>query len=469
MKSICCIHFLFLYLSFWTDLFAKSPKADGWLAFGDIRGNFESCGCDPATDLGGVSRLARFLHQEKSENKNILIFDLGNNLSPSGENPLKDEYLERAIEQLPVDATLLNYIEAKNPWSELRQRSFVLSNQQSRKKPSVYPVSDYLKKKGYIIFAYLWHPDLSSELDSWRNGVPEIVMQHRKSEKDMESLLLFSGPEDHLETLVRSRLFDVIICSDSQSDLSQSGNREGINSENFDRFIDGSPVHIVPQRGTGVLRGGALRKKKADDFQGLISAAEMTSSGTSQKWPPLSVLKTNVTFPELLQDFPVTWLDQKWKGSSPLTDLMISYRKAVTMQFKKRSDTRQKELTHSPYGGAISCQSCHQREWNIWSGSRHAHALNTLKQRERSEDPDCVRCHVLGWAEPGGYVSWMKTPDFAGVQCENCHGAAKKHSQNPLNNKPFVSKPSADVCTGCHHSPHTGKFSFSHYWNKIRH
>ncbi|MFN3075726.1 MAG: hypothetical protein ABT940_02370, partial [Alphaproteobacteria bacterium] len=40
---------------------AAALDDDGWLAFGDLRGYIEPCGCDPSTDLGGLRRLAVLL------------------------------------------------------------------------------------------------------------------------------------------------------------------------------------------------------------------------------------------------------------------------------------------------------------------------------------------------------------------------------------------------------------------------
>ena len=56
-------------------------KEMSWLAYGDLRGHIESCGCDPKTDLGGLARLSLFLQRERSQFSDIIVFDLGNNFS----------------------------------------------------------------------------------------------------------------------------------------------------------------------------------------------------------------------------------------------------------------------------------------------------------------------------------------------------------------------------------------------------
>ena len=60
-----------------------------------------------------------------------------------------------------------------------------------------------------------------------------------------------------------------------------------------------------------------------------------------------------------------------------------------------------------------------------------------------------------------GFVSQSKTPQLAGVQCENCHGPAANHAANP--DDPTVIprvELAATVCGGCHsagsrHAPPT--------------
>lgn len=120
----------------------------------------------------------------------------------------------------------------------------------------------------------------------------------------------------------------------------------------------------------------------------------------------------------------------------------------------------------SPYIGVETCAACHQKEHEIWAGSRHAHAMATLEKKNEQFDNECVRCHVVGFQQ-GGFQSLYTTPQFANVQCEECHGPGKQHSENPGKGYGFVTTPVG--CMKCHKQPEDPDFDFAVYWPKIKH
>ena len=101
------------------------------------------------------------------------------------------------------------------------------------------------------------------------------------------------------------------------------------------------------------------------------------------------------------------------------------------------------------------------------SNTAHAGALGTLQQIGMGTNPNCLPCHTVGFGLPTGYTNQTKTPDLAGVQCENCHGAAANHAANPQD---FTVKPrvelAAEVCGGCHTDSHHPTFD---EWKGTRH
>lgn len=105
--------------------------------------------------------------------------------------------------------------------------------------------------------------------------------------------------------------------------------------------------------------------------------------------------------------------------------------------------------------GAATCQTCHGDTHGDWSETAHATALDSLKAIGQGENAACLPCHTVGYGLTDGFVDETATPALAGVQCENCHGAAGEHARNPgdLALRPSISLSSAQ-CGACHTDAH---------------
>ncbi|HEC15679.1 MAG TPA: cytochrome C554 [Sedimenticola sp.] len=94
------------------------------------------------------------------------------------------------------------------------------------------------------------------------------------------------------------------------------------------------------------------------------------------------------------------------------------------------------------YVGSKKCGGCHKSEQLAWQVSIHAKAFDLLKPGKRKKakkraelDPEkdytadkkCVKCHVTGYGEKGGYKDIKSTPNMLGVGCESCHGPGSKY------------------------------------------
>lgn len=147
------------------------------------------------------------------------------------------------------------------------------------------------------------------------------------------------------------------------------------------------------------------------------------------------------------------------------------YSDALAQRYRARIAERKTMLSEpSDYAGADSCQACHQAVYQQWQGSEHAGALDKLAAVGKNFDPGCVACHSVAFNQRGGFIDMSLTPQLAGVQCENCHGAAAAHVQSAGQTKLAVLKPdSVAVCTGCHNRNHSSAFSFPDYWSRIAH
>ncbi|MCB0825118.1 MAG: hypothetical protein KDC26_02925 [Armatimonadetes bacterium] len=123
--------------------------------------------------------------------------------------------------------------------------------------------------------------------------------------------------------------------------------------------------------------------------------------------------------------------------------------------------------SHDAFAGSKACQSCHQREYDIWAHSKHAEALKTLEKDGHDFDPDCVSCHVVGLDSTKGFKSRDLTPLLTDVGCESCHGPATEHVMKPK--KHPLPKAGEKSCSSCHNLEHSPTFDFVDYWRKIKH
>lgn len=116
---------------------------------------------------------------------------------------------------------------------------------------------------------------------------------------------------------------------------------------------------------------------------------------------------------------------------------------------------------------ARGCAECHPKQAAVWKDSPHAHAWETLVKAHDERDPECVRCHSVGFRAPGGFATVDRAVrpapgpagvslDFRDVQCEACHGARGRH---PDEKGIGTRVPGAETCTRCHDPEHDPSFT----------
>ncbi|MCG3136766.1 MAG: hypothetical protein HJJLKODD_00602 [Phycisphaerae bacterium] len=128
------------------------------------------------------------------------------------------------------------------------------------------------------------------------------------------------------------------------------------------------------------------------------------------------------------------------------------------------TNDNEEPLGERAFVGAAACAACHPGTHDDWAGTIHSTALESLKEIGQDTNAECLPCHTVGF-EADGYVDEERTPEFAGVQCENCHGSAKEHIASPATVKPTVSL-AADVCGACHTGEHHPNFE---QWQQAGH
>jgi len=463
---------------------APGPLNREWIAFGELRGYLEPCGCDPSTDLGGLRRISAAVSRERALRPELLVFDLGNNLAVPAVEPtervtLKLPFMIEGIGRLAPSSSLLNVNEIAQLsalTAAIRERqlakpmsdgtsiadttvpNYVISNARPGKIP-VEVARDAVMGERFTVVGYVWRDELSQTLDPVTK--PAVLAHLRRlllAQANAFRVVLFSGPDAHLEIIRRAGISDLII-SASTSDLTvQPGTAERSLPGRLIRLSDRlGTVRMVPLGGQGFIRGGRAAAGEARPLSEIMSGPSVvrTTPAMSAQTPAISM--AGVT---------ETWLDRSHGGDTELEGLFNRYKSAATDQFAASVRLRTMQLEETKFAGSAACAACHADAHKKWQSSAHAVAYDILITKGRHTDPECVSCHVLGSKDPGGFVSKDVSPQFAHVQCENCHGPRLDHTRNPTIKSTVNAR---EVCKSCHYDPHSPKFDYATYWKQIEH
>lgn len=117
------------------------------------------------------------------------------------------------------------------------------------------------------------------------------------------------------------------------------------------------------------------------------------------------------------------------------------------------------------YVGSDTCGDCHDVEYEHYTQfSKKAHSGDSVRimagDLTKKELEECFACHMTGYGEPGGFVSFAETPELANAGCETCHGPGSMHVDE--GGDPEYIKATLDIedCTECHNSERVAAFDF---------
>lgn len=193
-------------------------------------------------------------------------------------------------------------------------------------------------------------------------------------------------------------------------------------------------------------------------------------------------------------------LDARWGEANDMIALLATYQqKLETLGLAGLGLTPIRHPSGRRFAGSAACAECHQEAYEVWEGSGHAKALTTLEEARprRDGDPECLSCHVVGWApqrfEPfeGGFsgMDKDKTPHLAHQGCENCHGPAAAHTAVERGDvrateaerdrlraeirltlsTPEGKQKAVNNCLECHDLDNSPEFDFDEYWPAVEH
>jgi nitrate/TMAO reductase-like tetraheme cytochrome c subunit len=145
-------------------------------------------------------------------------------------------------------------------------------------------------------------------------------------------------------------------------------------------------------------------------------------------------------------DYRLEVVDKSWPADQKMMEIYQAYSKQAMTQ---ALDAERKKAEFK-YVAAESCGRCHPYQYEQWMLSKHAEAFVSLTDVKRQGDPNCVLCHSVGFGFEGGFYTEEKTPELAGVQCQNCHRFDEDEHFRLWKKGKKVPTVIEEVCETCH-------------------
>jgi hypothetical protein len=399
---------------------------------GNLNGELEPCGCTEEGNLGGIKRRATLLKKLRRENPNLFTVSAGGLLSSDGpDDRLKSEYILKGFSYLDYDAIGVQWrdlvygpefvFSAKLPW--------VISNW----KNNTVPAQRVIKHGGQQLAFFNW-------LDPADSPMRQMQGQHSLVQNAPSRLLtgLQRAKQRHQVTLLVSTL----------------------KAEQLSKVISLNNVDILIERAAYENYGQPRKVGKT-----LV----LTPGSRGMRLGKLDL--------EIQNERIKSWKNKVLAMPTAIADApelaawYKEYNARVKANYLKHVELRKKqESGKGPYVGEEVCATCHAEQHKIWAKSLHATAYEKLEDVNKAFDPECIKCHTVGYDKPGGFIDINLTGNLIGVQCESCHGAGREHAETKGTHPvPTEFWPPKKICAQCHVHEHSPSFKFETYWPKVAH
>ena len=93
-------------------------------------------------------------------------------------------------------------------------------------------------------------------------------------------------------------------------------------------------------------------------------------------------------------------------------------------------------------------------------------AFDTLVNKGKENDLECLKCHVTGAGTNLGFGDLKSTPELINVQCEVCHGPGYDHAAKPDKNYGSMTP---STCIKCHDKKNDPTFKYEEKSKKVMH
>ena len=434
MKATTLIKTLLFCLLFSISftLYAKAGIHSITLVYsGNLDGELEPCGCSEGGNKGGLKRRATVIDELRKKDPDMYLISAGGLItSEIAQDKIKAEYILKGMAALNYDAIGVQWKDLAYGTDFIAHSKlpFVLSNSHSSK----FLREELIKHDHSKILFFSW---LDPKSDPQRHMGDPIGI------KSTATLLkaLKNAKQQHQTTILSTTL--PLKVAQKTFDLTHVDIL--IVKARYEKFGKTKKVGdtLILQPGSRGMRIGKL-------------TLQLDNRGMIKQW-----------------NEQVIPLPPAVKDAKRMLAWYAAYNNAVKADYEKRVAIQKKLKTgKSPYAGAEACKTCHLKEYNKWNDSRHAQAFYDLQDVNKAFDPECIKCHTVGFEKKGGFIDPMITANLQNVQCENCHGAARAHAESAGRIKTENTHwKSIQMCHQCHVEKHSPDFNFKTYWPKIAH
>lgn len=401
---------------------------------GNLDGELEPCGCSAEGNFGGIKRRATLLQRVRKEIPDLVVLSAGGLLSADGPGDrLKGKYILKGFAMLDYDAIAVQWRDlAYGPeFATAIALPWVLSNADTE--ITGFQAQRVIERGKQRIAYFSW-------LDSKDSPLRQMQGKHGlvdDSPAALRAALLQAKSKGHITVLATS--------------VSSQQFAESVGLANVDILIEKSAYEVY---GKPRMQDGSLIVQPGSRGMRLGRLDLTLEAGRILKWQH-EVLPMPTSIPDAPQ--MTAWYDE--------------YNARVKADYLQRVEARKKQTAgDSPFVGEAVCQTCHAEQHKIWFDTQHATAYEKLEEVNKAFDPDCIKCHTVGFDQPGGFFDMNITSHLLGVQCESCHGAGREHvAAGGSKSLPNAAWSKQKICAQCHVQKHSPSFDVDRYWPKIAH